>query len=348
MSLEFENSWRTLPGSEEEKQFLQDRFRELSVQERIKGEAITRLDPPITAGELINQMEQLRVIDLYYGLNTAERLGSFIATAREHTPSEVMPFVDVEGVAEEYMREHDGVIIDGGYAEIWQPFEEVYTGDNLKELSGGAWAIKLKVASQQYPDGLWLDFPNVDMKTGQDDPNVYLDLLKADSWEDCELRMSRCRLPYIENLSSQFDSLETLVQASTNLGYLYDQSFGTPEWKKFEAALQLEGCTSLNLAMDIFNNLSCYDFMAMGENLEQWGRKHAAEQYLLVKNGICARNFDYAAYARSEIEKKGMQACDTGYIRRNDTPFQPEFYPTPQNPQEPQESQEPQGPALSM
>lgn len=317
----FEDLWCPLKGSLAEKNFLQERFRELSVQEGIKVEAIAKLDPPISAAELINVMEQLYRVDVYYGLSTPEKLGWFVACEREHTAREALPFIDLGKVAQDFMNERDGVIVDGGYAELWRPFDTIYNGRNLSEMRGGEWAIKFKVASSQCPDGVWIDFPAVDMKIGQDDPSVYLNVLGAESWEDCTLLATRCRFADFQKIGNEFESMGVLMQAASNLGYIYEQEHGSETWQKFEMVLECEHCTQLGAALELYDNLDSYEFVPGGEKLTEWGMSLAVKRSLFAACSLSADNFDARAYALQEIENLGMRQCGGGYLGQMDGPF---------------------------
>ncbi len=61
----------------------------------------------------------------------------------------------------------------------------------------------------------------------------------------------------------QYDSVIELVRDGGNLGFVMEeQGQGEPYWlEKFAAALEYEGCRSLKFALDISQNLHCYDWV---------------------------------------------------------------------------------------
>lgn len=85
--------------------------------------------------------------------------------------------------------------------------------------------------------------------------------------------------------------------------------------------MELENCTRLDYALDISQNLDCYDYLPKTANLERYGR-FVADRDKIVKEGtILGDNFDYIEYAKADIEKEELVSCKYGFIKRNDEKF---------------------------
>ena len=88
----------------------------------------------------------------------------------------------------------------------------------------------------------------------------------------CTILDVRCTLPGITGFTECSD-LADLIYDGQNLGILLDErGQGQPHFMEhFLAALELEGCDSLKGALDIANNLHCYDFV-LTSGLADYGK----------------------------------------------------------------------------
>ena len=107
----------------------------------------------------------------------------------------------------------------------------------------------------------------------------------------------RCSIPGLSILPDDYEDLEDLIRDGNDLGFLLEeQGQGMPDFmERFTAALEYEGCHRLKEALDIAENLNCYDLM----------QADGIELYAL-------------------LEQRGyrLNAAETAYIRRNDREFQ--------------------------
>ena len=91
---------------------------------------------------------------------------------------------------------------------------------------------------------------------------------------------------------------------------------------RFLAALEYENCHRLDAALDIAQNLHCYDFVR-AENIETFG-KQELERKGWSKDPILRGCIDTAEFGESLLEQMGyrLNTAGTAYIRRNDREFQ--------------------------
>ena len=326
--------WKDLSGSMDETAYLERRFAEMSVRERYLLEGAARLQSIDTAADMINLTEQLDSFSLCLGATDDAALGAYAARYRERIPARI-PLLDTARWGRDLRERHDGVFTSGGFVEQTSPLRQIYaTGDSLGRLTAGDAAMRLKVASAHCPDGVWLMLPDHEPVTGEpDELAAARGELGVTGWAGAVLLEAKCCLWNIMNPASQYATLEQLIDAGNNLGYvLEEQGQGMPCFDEyFRAAMELEGCTRLDEALDISQNLHCYDFIPPEEYWEKFGRRIAERSGIVDPDSAAAPYFDYAGCCKSEIERLGLKRCADGYISRNDRAFLHEFSePAPQ------------------
>lgn len=332
--------WKGLPGTVEEMRFLTARFETMSVRERNLLEGASRLQSIENAADMINLTEQLHCFFYYHGATNEGKLGRYFAEYREKVSPDQMSFLNLEHWGRDLREQHGGVFVSGGFVEQISPCTQVYNGKNLDRLSGGEAAVQLKLASSHCPDGIWLTLPDYKINTGEpDEMAVAMDELGITGWDQAVLLEAKCCLGNISDLSEQYGALEQLIRDGNNLGYVLDErGQGMPCFEeRFKAAMELEDCTRLNHALDISQNLGCYDFIPETAQWEQYGRYLADKDGMVNQNSAASRYFDYSAYCALEVGRLGLQACSYGFIARNDREFLYEFSTPPR-----------QGPELTM
>ena len=327
--------WKELPGTAEETQFLSWRLSEMSVRERYLLEGASQLQSVDTAADLINLTEQLDSFSLCLGTTDDAALGAYAARYREKIPEKEISLLNTARWGRDLRERHGGVFTSGGFVEQTSPLQQRYTaGDSLSGLEASDAAMRLKLASAHCPDGVWLMLPDHEPVTGEpDELAAAREALGVTGWDGAVLLEAKCCLWNIMNPASQYATLEQLIDAGNNLGYvLEEQGQGIACFDKyFRAAMELEGCTRLDEALDISQNLNCYDFIPSEEHWERFGRRLAGRSGIVDPDSAAALYFDYAGYCRSEIERLGLKRCADGYIARNGQELIHEFSePSPQ------------------
>ncbi len=327
--------WKGLPGTAEETQYLGWRLSEMSVRERYLLEGASQLQSVDTAADLINLTEQLDSFSLCLGAADDAALGAYTARYRERVPEKRISLLDTARWGRDLRERYGGVFTSGGFVEQTSPLRQVYAaGDSPGRLTAGEAAMRLKLASAHCPDGVWLMLPDHEPVTGEpDELSAAREALGVTGWDGAVLLEIKCCLWNITNPASQYATLEQLIDAGNNLGYvLEEQGQGMACFDEyFRAAMELEGCTRLDEALDISQNLNCYDFIPSEEHWEKFGCRIAERAGIIAPNSTAALYFDYAAYCKSEIERLGLKRCADGYIARNGQAFLHEFSePSPQ------------------
>ena len=140
-------------------------------------------------------------------------------------------------------------------------------------------------------------------------------------------------LPNIKDLIGQYETIDELIIDGNNLGYLLDEPYDDKDFflEHFKSAMELESCTRLDYALDISQNLECYDYLPKTANLERYGRLVADRDKIVKEGTILGDNFDYVKYAKADIEKEELVSCKYGFIKRNDEKFHYQFSKEPTN-----------------
>lgn len=152
-----------------------------------------------------------------------------------------------------------------------------------------------------------------------------------DKWDEGYLLDAKCIFPNIRELKEQYDSIEKLIIDGNNLGYACDEQDQGKDFymEHLESAIEFEDCTRHDFALDISQNLDCYDFIPKGVDFEKYGKIMAEKHGMVKADSILGENFDYVKYAKSLIEKEELEPCKHGLIKRNEEKFYYEFSKNP-------------------
>lgn len=328
-----------MTSTPQEDEYIQLRLTELSPKESLILNAAINADPLTTAAGFINLTHQLNDYELYYPAGNDQELGEYAARYLEKVQESAYGYLDMEKLGRLYREQHPGVFYKNAYVLLpGHTMKPVYDGSNLSDLTDEGYRVKLKLVSVSNKEGVWLKLPDyAEVNDGRpDELRIALDALEAPSLRDCRAVEAVCVLPGISGLLEQYDALDDLVRDSSNLGYVLDEAGqGERGWhENFMAALEYEGCDRLDFALDISQNLHCYDFLP-DDTIELYGREQAKGNGVVRPDSLSAEIFDYASYGRRQAEDTGRRLTEHGYIARNHEEFCYEYSEAP-------------GPVLSM
>ncbi|MEI3579339.1 MAG: hypothetical protein V8Q30_04830 [Acutalibacteraceae bacterium] len=109
-----------------------------------------------------------------------------------------------------------------------------------------------------------------------------LQALSVDSALDCSLPESPCIIPELQESAEQYEDLEQLIRDGNDLGYVLDVRTGQPHFfEKYFAAMELEGCDTIAMALDIAHKLNRDGIPSRDR------RKHGAEKDGTAHNSVC-------------------------------------------------------------
>ncbi len=319
----YADSLLRLPGTAAEKIWLEEHLEMLSVREGIVLAAAMERSPPVNMADAVNCLLTLDGSRLCPADNY-EQLGEFYLL-EQCVPQEQKPFFDKAALGQWYAEEHPGLFMGGYYVTFPDKKGPMpYDGHNLPS-DFERWSVRLKLASEAVPDGVWIRLPDYDEMYDEPagDFRLALDALRVKMLNECTLLDARCSLPCIQNLASQYDSLGDLVYDGQNLGIVLDErGQGSPDYlDRFFAALEYEGCRRLDDALHIAEELNSYDIIQADAFLDNAMLKLSRQ--LWAQDGEDVKNcFDYVAYAEALAAKQGYRLTDDRqmYIRNRDSP----------------------------
>lgn len=320
------NELNTLPGTDRERGWISERLETLSEKEKIILSAATLRQPPKTMAEAINHLLSLQDYEICFPAHSYEQLGRFYLRHETSLPESAKYYADQYQLGTLYEDRHPGLFV--GNCFVVYPTGQSpsrYTGQDTAIPDDTGWSVKVKLASPSVPAGAWLRLPDYSRTNSgkPDEVELVLNALKVSSLDACTLLDAQCCLPEAGNLMEQYSDVVDLVNDGCDLGYVLDeQGQGMPHFmERFAAALEYENCHDLCLALDISQNLHCYEWVSCGglrAFAAQKLREHGASEDILSSG--C---FDMESYASELLEAAGytLTRDETAYITRNSREF---------------------------
>lgn len=322
-----------LTGTPAEQDWLRERLETLSEWESLVLEADILAHPPATAADAVNQLLSLDQGTIYLASGGYEGLGKLALRASEKSfPEEALEYVDFYSLGKNFEAEHPGYFVGDCYVACPPEAKAPpYQGRDSPLPKDNDWAVKLKLASPAVPEGVWLRLPDYSGMEGQNIASgeiaVARNALRVKSLDECTLLETQSVLPEIGAIHNQYQSVEALVRDSNNLGIILDeQGQGEANWmNRFYAALEYEGCHTLPFALDISQNLDCYEWLS-ADGLEDFAARHLRSCGVsdeLVQSGC----INLTSYAEDLLDTSGymLTADESAYVIRNNRTFNYEF-----------------------
>ena len=315
-----------LPTTWQESIWIHDRLETLTAKESIILSAATIRRPPENGTDVINHLLSLSDYEVCSPAGSYTQLGQFYLDYEASVPKKLHAYVEKEQLGMLYEDAHPGLFI--GNCFVQYPAKEpslVYDGTNLGTLDDTGWSVKLKLSSEQNPNGVWLRLPDYsDISDGRpDEIRLALDELGVDTIDDCSVLDAKCVLPNIGDLMSQYHSLDDLIYDGQNLGFVLDEcGQGMPGFmERFAAALEYEDCRRLDFALDISQNLACYNFVP-AEGVKDFAARCLHDQGM-PDDVFASGCVDLDAFAEDILGQQGyiLTRNESAYIARNERQF---------------------------
>ena len=149
-----------LSGTAEEKTWLEKRLEMLSVKEGVILDAAMQRSPPAAMADAVNCLLTLNQY-IVYPADNYEQLGEYCLW-EYRVPYEHQSFFDMTALGHVYEDEHPGLFIGNNYVAYPSTNPSMpYDGTNLPtDAERLDWSIRLKLASEAVPDGVWLKLPD--------------------------------------------------------------------------------------------------------------------------------------------------------------------------------------------
>ena len=313
----------TLPGSQSERSRLEERLETLSVRESYALAAALIRRPPKDQKEAIGCLQFLEEYKVCFPAGSYEQLGKFCLQKAHQVPEAVLPYVDLNRLGRQYAETHAGNFVGDCYVEF--PDAGDLRSGNWSLLEDRGWSVKLKIASLAVPDGVWLRLPDYEQlhECGTGEITLACHALQVSSLDECTLLEARCVLAEAGDLMAQYSSVTELVEDGNALGIVLDErGQGAVHWmERFAAALEAEGCRTLKLALDISQNLHCYEWVpcrALSDFAARHLRSCGVSEEVIRFGAI-----DLTGYGSDLLESAGymLTSGETGYVLRNGREF---------------------------
>lgn len=315
-----------LPGTGRERNWLEERLETLSEKEKTILSAALLRRPPETMAEAINHLLSLEDYEVCFPANSYEQLGRFYLRYETSLPEAAIYYADQYRLGMIYEDKHPGLFVGSCFVVYPSgPSIPRYTGQDEAISEDTGWSVKVKLASQAVPDGVWLRLPDYSRVNGgkPDEVDMVLKALRVRSLDSCTLLDTRCCLTEAGNLMEQYSDVVDLVNNGCDLGYVLDeQGQGMPHFmERLTAALEYEGCHDLRLVLDISQNLNCYEWMSC-DSLREFAAQNLRENDI-PKDVIASGCIDLERYASALLEEAGyfLTGDESAYIARNSQKF---------------------------
>lgn len=304
---------KLLPGTPQEKAWLEARMETLSVRESLILGATLMENLTYDAKDIINIFQSMPDYEVCYPAGSYEALGRYALCYDAQLPQELEEYIDLEQLGKNYEQEHPGLFIGNSYVEYPNQGPALrYDGTNLAACMDDGWSVKVKLASPHCPDGVWLRLPDYgDANDGKpDEMRITLDELGVKTVDKCTLLEARCILPQVGNLMEQYNRPSDLIYDGQNLGFVLDEhGQGKANFMELYAgALEYEGCISLAEALDIAENLNRYELVPVS-SLREYAEKELTRQGITMPEAVM-RSFNYEEYATNLLENQGFFLTD--------------------------------------
>lgn len=315
---------KELSGTQAERLWIEERLGTLSVKESAVLSAAIMRQPPETMRDAVHCLISLENHDVCFPAGNYAQLGSFYLQHEGHLPERAMYYADLDALGRRYEDKCPGLFIGNCYiAYPPSPVVPHYASQGIIPEDSG-WSVKVKLSSLAVPKGVWLRLPDHEILTSQpDEVAMALDALKVKELKECTLMEARCILPQFGDLMEQFGDVEELVRMGNDLGYvLEEQGQGMPHFmERFAAAMEYENCRDLRLALDISQNLHCYEWVPCGD-LKGFGRQKLLEAGV-SKDIVDSGCIDLEGYGADLLEEAGyvLTSDESAYITRNNLKF---------------------------
>lgn len=318
-------------------EWLERRFDHMTAAEKLKFAGAMDILRPADVETVIRTASQMEYFSLLLGAGDDKALGQYVLEHYHMASRKARPFLDPEQAGRQFRAEHGGSFQGGCLVQQTRELD-ISEPLSLPHLpTAGDYAICVKLASRSNTEGVWIGFPDCGESTVGEVPDeltLALEALQVKSAGECIMLDVNCCFPRLKNVLEQYDSAAELVQHAMVFGYIWEeQGQGEPYFlEKWQAVMELEDCHRLDYALDLSQNLSCYEFIPRSVDLDAFGKEKAiADGVLRKSDSFLLECFDGASYAGAYAGRTGMSATGHGYAAWNGKPL---FYEYSEPPQE--------------
>ena len=281
--------------------WLEQRFENMTAKEELLFRGAMQIEGPKTAQETLQILHSLDHYQLLYGADDDISMGRIVMQHIHPPTPAARGYLDPEIVGATYRNRGVGIFVEDHYVERLNPDRPLpEVNPNVPLRTTGEYAIRIKLVSRNNMEGVWIGFPDTGeyMDTAHPDELLLgLDALNAETLDQCMAVDVDCTLPQLTDILAQYDTAGDLVRHAIDFGYVWaEQGQGEPHWMdKWQCVMELEDCHRLDLALDLAQNLHCYEFIPRGVDLAQYGIDLARKEGILDQDSLLNECFDSVA-----------------------------------------------------
>lgn len=247
-------------------EWLAHRFENMTAKEALLFRGAMQIEQPQATCDVMQIANQLEHYELLYGAGNDFALGNFVMEHIFYPSSQTREFLDPAKVGAAYRQKDGNTFCDGNFIRLSSPLDLSQNSDPAMLPDRGDYGIRVKLASRNNMEGIWVGFPDTSEYMDSSHPDellLALDALEAETLTECIAVDVDCCLPQLRDILSQYDSAAELIRHAIDFGYVWaEQGQGEPRWlDKWQAVMELEDCHQLDYALDLAQNLHCYNFM---------------------------------------------------------------------------------------
>ena len=220
-----------LSGRNEERFWLSERLKTMSVREEVILAGVLQHSPAHTLGDAVNSVLAIQDHDVLMGAGDYRALGQYLCDNEWFVTKDEQAYLNMEEIGRTAAVSLPGVFVDGSYVRFPEtPSAPKYDGANLTSLPDDGWSLRLKLTSPTCPEGVWLKLPDYSALDGSRPHEIAfaLDRLGVKSISECTVTDGRCSVPGITGLEEEFGDPRNLVLCGNDLGYMLDREKGIP------------------------------------------------------------------------------------------------------------------------
>lgn len=276
-------------------EWLARRFENMTAKEALLFRGAMQIEQPQATCDVMQIANQLEHYELLYGAGNDFALGNFVMEHIFYPSSQTREFLDPAKVGAAYRQKDGNTFCDGNFIRLSSPLDLFQNSDPATLPDRGDYGIRVKLASRNNMEGIWVGFPDTSEYMDSSHPDellLALDALEAETLTECIAVDVDCCLPQLGDILSQYDSAAELIRHAIDFGYVWaEQGQGEPRWlDKWQAVMELEDCHQLDYALDLAQNLHCYNFMPRDMEVAEYGRLLAKQDGVYPNDALLAES----------------------------------------------------------
>lgn len=305
--------------------FLAYRISELSEHDRIAfiGCALVG-ESNLAMHDLINQTYNLGDAHAVPAKNDRE-LGKFYVDndfidAVNHVPpeyqQELLDLLDYEKIGRTRREAEGGIFHNDFYVVNGSgSWETVYDGTHLPEQSSPEdYVFELLVCDGTFYPSDIDKCTILKLPATSDEIAEVLKEQGIKSFDGCVVYTNKSSIPRLDGVFSDYEDIEKIKLLAEKIYELRCQG----QEAKFKAALELMDCTDIDLALDITQNMDCFDFYPELSSPEDYARQEFLKRYHIPEDDPILKHIHFSRCDSDLMLEANACATPYGIIRLGD------------------------------